>query len=251
MDEFKSLIIDYYDYNDIIIFLNELVCKKIQFWFMDKQGRIRLRTPLVYFETVRFQAKSYGLEYMETTYEPEEYLFVGHESVKITTNILCDIASIASRVRFLSYKNDTKSTIVECYYLFLFNKMLQYGHFDEFETWDIWNKVCEHRGIDLKKNGKIIVSKIYDVYYAITSPEFDVATLDADIEYHLHDIQTQCDSLFKLAHSDIMSRGVRGVYSSIIIFSYNIMGFSAQKQCGFANIMRILTNPDFRRNIGL
>ena len=130
--------------------------------------------------------------------------------------------------------------------------MLQYSHFDDFETWDIWNKVCSHRQIDVKKYGEILMSKLYDVYCAISSKEFDILILDADNTIcYGEDIKLQCDGLSKLAYSSLLSRGIRGVISSVIIFSFNMMGISAQKQCGFAHIMRILTSPDFRRYVGL
>lgn len=252
MDSYVTIEIEYDRYEQLMVLLSRLSDLNYKFWFMHKQGKLRLRVLDMYADEIEEKIRGYSLNAKRTLYEPEVFLFGGAESINCVHELFCDIARISIRIKQLSTMNPNQQGLNICLCLHSINKMLSYCRFDNFEEWDVWNKVCEHRQIDVTKFSKILLSKLYDVHCAINDTQFDLTLCDAEqTVFIFNDIKRQCEFLVALSHSTQLTRGVRSILSSVIIFSLNMMNIPAQKQCGFVHIMRILTNPDFRRELGL
>ncbi len=250
MPSFLTTVIEYADYNEIVKLLDELHNCKIRFWFMHKQGKIRLRTLDIDVKQVEKKVSQCNLIATQTLYEAETYLFGGEKSIVYVHELLCDIGGIASRIKSLA-KGCSQSGFDKCLCLHFVNQMIGYCQFDDFEEWDVWNKVCEQRRIDVKEYGEIILSKLYDVQQSVSCEQFNLEVIDNEqTAFYFSDIKRQCRKIVALAYCAKMTRGVRSIFSTVIIFAFNMMSISAQQQCGFAHIMRALTNPDFRREIG-
>ena len=247
-----TLIVEYDQYEDVLAFFSELQSAKLKFWYLHKSGNIRLRISKSDVLHVSEKLKPYHLEAVETLYEPEVFLFGGINSIDYIHELFCDIAGISIRTKLFCDKNMRQKGFDKCICLHFINQMLQFCNFDDFEEWDVWNKVCEHRQLDINKYGIILLSKLYDVQQAISNDMFDLSLHEStNVSSYYDHARLMCNKLIDLSYSTQLTRGIRGIFSTIIIFGFNMMGLSAPQQCGFSHIMRVLTNPDFRRGLGI
>lgn len=226
-----------------------LCSNRIQFWYMHKNNSIRLRIPKYSYDIVADFLNSHNLEFARSVYEPEINLFGGEKSIDIIHNILCDSATFFWQAQ--KY-NCFGTGEYYCTCLYFLNYMLDCCGFDQFEMWDVWNKVCYFREIDLKTSNKILLSKLYDVYCAISDEKYSLRKFSNIIIMNsLSDIKANCKELKEKSFQNEFSRGVRGIMSSVLIFDMNMAGMSGQLQCAFSNILRFLKNPDFRKELEL
>lgn len=251
MDKFITLIIDYdSSYSRILLLFKQLIKASIPFWYLHKQGKIRLRIQPEYRIHVENHLFSLDLDYIEINYEPEDKLFGGNLAIPFVHSIFCDIALVSTYINSNDRINGKLQLDNDIARLHFINKIVEMFRFDSFEEWDVWNKVCQHRVIDVKKYRTALLSKTYEVFQAISFSDYEISLYsEKNVAEALLRLQANIKNLKDLSQSSILERGIRGVGSSIVIFSFNIMAVSSSKQAGFSHIIKYLKHPDLRREL--
>lgn len=244
-----TILISYKDAYEKIF--NDLLDLNILFWFMHKKGKVRLRVYEDELELVKKIIEEKESTYTVIAYEPEVNIFGGENLIGKIHLLLCSIATWILEVQRNERLAECNESDLDAIYLRFINHLVSCFELDDFETWDVWCKVVSHRRIDLKKYRGIILSKMFDVYSGVYEVDRINQVESQNETVALERMEQIIKDICMIYYSEKCERGIRGIISSIIIFTFNMMKESSGKQAGFSHIMYMLNNPDIRRVIDL
>ncbi|MDA1526826.1 thiopeptide-type bacteriocin biosynthesis protein [Bacillus cereus group sp. TH260-2LC] len=250
--------------NEILRWLG-LYCleNNIQFWFMrkkDKVTHLRLRFYLPE-EFVMDDLKSIlnitcnEREGISVIYEPEVFLFGGDKGMDIAH--LYFIENTKLYTEYLQCQKELSNTIggIELF-LWISNFIVTQTNLDKFEIWDVWKRIDKLRFVEYEKIKSIVDSNklkietilsmsVEEVFARIKSSRFrEVFEKSVKLFSYLG------EELFTLNIEGELTRGIRGILSCIVIFNWNMIGFSPGIQAGLAKMVTVAKDPDKEVTVG-
>lgn len=215
--------------NDIKEIHKILDANKYSFWYMYKSGGIRLRIQTEQHNHIQELLNIEGIEYFCQVYEPEINIFGGEQSIEI-------VHQIFTKLNRLLY-NQKIDTLEKKFILILF--IVEGFKLDSFEKWDVWRKLKKFRKMEI--DSEEILLKLLPTFYRLHRILKEKKAKIEDDELLIAKI----DELRSLQEEGSLTRGIRGIYSSLVIFFMNMIGLGAKEQVALVNAMNVINHPDF------
>lgn len=241
--------------------LFELKAQKLveNFWFMRKSDggkhlRLRIyglseflerdvRNTLIQ-EIVKLKKRNICREYYICIYEPEKALFGGIEGMRLAHHFF----SSGSQLYLEIYKHIQQNNKINFdeISLCLINNFLYYAGLDDFEEWDVWNKVLLMRKVDNEDTSHLENKEENDG--RLHSSLYIAMLIGPTVFNYFNNTLSTYKNIAKeleiLNRKGELTRGIRSIVATKIIFQWNSFGFDALHQYSLAKKMVDLKKPE-------
>lgn len=198
---------------------------QVPFWFMlkaDPKPHVRFRVPNTT-STERIAKLSGVVRIIVQQYELEEVAFGGPNATEtVLQHFVCD-----AQISVDMWRNEFKEQERLIRSLRLWRATLELIGLDYFESWDVWGRVCA-----LRKSSDLSVKAMAEKY----SKAVRVAAWDS-FDFGGNDFVQTLQDLSGLYQLDKLTRGLRSILATIIIFHWNRINISEAAQAFAAECM--------------
>lgn len=224
-----------------------------QYWYMNKQynnAQIRLR--------VKDENIGYDDLYNEISgeiigkckkfiYDPEVFLFGGEEGIDIAHKIFCLITEI---INLLSNVKDKKNNLIFIY-LWISKILVEHIADDSFEQWDCWKRLQHQRKFIGKLNNELLEKNIQTFKSIKACTEKDVCEIInfINVDYEVFSeiiiqIKIEIGKMKDLHYEGKLCRGIRSIAPALLIFIWNMVGFTSNMQSVFTYCFCKVYSPE-------
>lgn len=224
-----------------------------KYWYMNKQyknAQIRLRVKnenIEYDNLYKVICNEITGNCKKFIYDPEIYLFGGEEGVDIAHNIFC---LTTETVNLMSDVKNKKNNIIFIY-LWISKIIVENIADDRFEQWDCWKRLQHQRSFNGRLNEKLLKNNIQRFKTIKSCTVCDVIPVlnYINVDYKIFDkiiieLKDEMRKLKDLHYEGRLDRGIRSIAPILLIFIWNIMGFTSNMQSVFTYCFCEVYDPE-------